>query len=149
MERYSRQLPLLGVKKQDRLCESSVTVVGCGGLGSHVAELLVRAGVGRVRIIDRDVVELSNLHRQALFDEEDAGKGLPKAVAAAAKLTRINSEVETEAIVADVNPGNALNLLKNTDLIIDGTDNLETRYIIKLASIYLEKEKIYRVLLNI
>lgn len=133
MERYSRQLPLLGVERQNMLYGSSVTVVGCGGLGSHVAELLVRAGIGRIKVIDRDVVELSNLHRQTLFDEEDVRKGLPKAVVAAAKLSKINSEVKIKAVVADVTPGNALDLLKDSDLVVDGTDNFETRFVLNDA----------------
>ncbi len=130
--RYSRQtlLPEIGVAGQERLLASSVAVVGCGALGSVIASTLVRAGVGRVRIIDRDVVELNNLQRQILFDEEDIARGLPKAIAAVEKLRKINSEIEIEPVVADLNPHNAERLVGDVDLVLDGTDNFETRFLL-------------------
>lgn len=109
---------------------SSVVVVGCGAIGAAAANLLVRAGVGRMRIIDRDFVEPSNLQRQVLFDETDASEALPKAVAAERKLRSINSGVSVEGIVADVNPRNAEELLGGFDVILDGTDNFETRFLV-------------------
>ncbi len=120
----------IGVEGQRRLRQASVTLVGCGALGSVLADLLVRAGVGALRIIDRDFVELDNLQRQTLFDEHDVAQNLPKAEAAARKLRKINSAVELEGLVEDVNPGNAVALCGDADLILDGTDNLETRYLI-------------------
>ncbi len=107
-----------------------VLLVGCGALGSVVAEMLVRGGVGWVRIVDRDLVELSNLQRQILFDESDAAGELPKAVAAAERLRKINSQVRIEPIVADVNSANIETLTDEADLILDGTDNVATRYLI-------------------
>jgi adenylyltransferase/sulfurtransferase len=130
-DRYARQtlLPWIGAKGQQRLAASRVAIVGCGALGGTAAEQLARTGVGHLTIIDRDVVELSNLQRQVLFDEEDARSNLPKAVAAERRLRRINSSIEIRGIVADLNPENALELLE-ADLILDGTDNAETRYLI-------------------
>lgn len=132
LERYSRQVLLkqVGVEGQRRLGRGRVTLVGCGALGSVLAGTLVRAGVGRLRIVDRDFLELNNLQRQTLFDEDDIGQNLPKAEAAARKLRKINSSVEIEGIVADLHPGNAVELCLPADLILDGTDNLETRYLI-------------------
>ncbi|HYL63342.1 MAG TPA: ThiF family adenylyltransferase [Candidatus Methylomirabilis sp.] len=131
-ERYSRQMLFAGIGKegQRRLLASSAVIVGCGAIGAAAAGLLVRAGVGRVRIIDRDFVEPSNLQRQALFDEADARAVLPKAVAAERKLRLINSSVSVEGIVADLTPGNIRELLSGFDLILDGTDNFETRFLI-------------------
>ena len=136
LERYSRQVLLkeIGKEGQERLCKSSVAVIGCGALGTVIASTVVRAGVGRVRIVDRDYVELSNLQRQVLFDEEDISRGLPKAIAAAEKLKRINSDVLIEPVVTDVNPGNVQDLIRDVDLILDGTDNFETRFLINDAS---------------
>jgi adenylyltransferase/sulfurtransferase len=114
---------------------SSVAVVGCGALGTVIASTLVRAGVGRVRIIDRDYIELNNLQRQILFDEEDIARGLPKAIAAAEKLRRVNSRVEVEPIVADVNPDNVERLVSDVDLVLDGTDNFEIRFLLNDACI--------------
>ena len=127
--RYARQsiLPEIGSAGQQRLAASRVTVVGCGALGSTQAELLTRAGVGRLRLVDRDVVELHNLQRQVLFDERDAEAGLPKAVAAARRLQQINSTVQVEAMVLDVTHENIADLLQDADLVLDGTDNFETR----------------------
>jgi molybdopterin/thiamine biosynthesis adenylyltransferase len=130
--RYSRQerFTALGPEGQRRIGESRVVVVGCGALGSAQAELLARAGAGHLRIIDRDYVELSNLQRQFLFDESDAADGLPKAVAAARRLRAVNSAVQVEPVVADLTPRNADDLLGDADLILDGTDNFETRYLV-------------------
>jgi len=132
LDRYSRQtlLPEIGTAGQERLLASSVAVVGCGALGTVIASTLVRAGVGRIRIIDRDYIELNNLQRQILFDEEDIARNLPKAVAAAEKLRKVNSQVEVESVVADVNPDNVERLISDVDLVLDGTDNFETRLLI-------------------
>jgi molybdopterin-synthase adenylyltransferase len=137
LSRYVRQMryPPIGEAGQQRLAASKALVVGCGALGTVIANTLVRAGVGMVRIVDRDFVELSNLQRQVLFDEEDIKADLPKAIAAANKLQRINSEVQIEPIVADVSPSNVLELIKNIDMIVDGTDNFETRYLLNDVAI--------------
>jgi adenylyltransferase/sulfurtransferase len=131
-ERYSRQARFapLGDGGQQRILASRVAVVGCGALGTVHADALARAGCGFLRIIDRDFVELSNLQRQCLYDEADAADGLPKAVAAARRLHAVNSEVIVEAAVADLVPANADDLLGGVDLILDGSDNFETRYLI-------------------
>jgi len=131
-DRYSRQVRFapLGSEGQARLAAARVAVVGCGALGSVVAMTLVRAGVGFARIIDRDVPELSNLPRQVLFDEADVAAGVPKAAAAAVHLHRINSAAEIEPVVADLTPANAESLLGGVDVIVDGTDNFEARFIV-------------------
>ncbi|MFM7289683.1 MAG: ThiF family adenylyltransferase [Planctomycetia bacterium] len=131
-DRYSRQVRFapLGQAGQARLAGARVAVVGCGALGSVVAMAVVRAGVGHVRIIDRDVPEPSNLPRQVLFDEADVAAGLPKAAAAAAHLRRINSATVIEPVVADLTPANAATLLGGVDVIVDGTDNFEARFIV-------------------
>ena len=128
-ERYSRQILFsgMGEEGQQRLLASSAVIVGCGAIGASAAQLLARAGVGRLRVIDRDFVEPSNLQRQALFDENDAREALPKAAAAERKLRLVNSEIEIDGVVSDVTPGNAEELLNGFDLILDGTDNFETR----------------------
>lgn len=132
LERYARQIRYapLGREGQERLLAASALVCGCGALGSVIASTLVRAGVGRVRIVDRDFLELNNLQRQVLFDEEDVTSGLPKAIAAARKLERINSAITIEPIVADVEPANAEQLAAGMDIIVDGTDNFETRFLL-------------------
>jgi adenylyltransferase/sulfurtransferase len=137
LERYSRQTLLaeIGSAGQERLLASSVTVAGCGALGSVIASTLVRAGVGRVRIVDRDTVELNNLQRQILFDEDDATQGMPKAIAAANKLRRVNSEVDLEPVVADINPDNVEGLAADVDLVLDGTDNFEVRLLLNDACV--------------
>ncbi len=114
----------------EQLRKACVLIVGCGALGTVSANLLVRAGVGQVRIVDRDFVELTNLQRQVLFDEVDLAAELPKAVAAANKLRRVNSTIEIEPIVADVNAGNIAALCAGVDCIVDGTDNFETRFLV-------------------
>ncbi|MBW2000227.1 MAG: ThiF family adenylyltransferase [Deltaproteobacteria bacterium] len=131
-ERYSRQILFhgIGCSGQDALMKSCVAIVGCGALGSVTATYLARAGVGKIVIVDRDFVELNNLQRQILFDEEDAEQRKPKALAAAEKLGRANSTIQVQPIIADLYPGNAFELLGDADLIIDGTDNVETRYLI-------------------
>jgi adenylyltransferase/sulfurtransferase len=135
--RYSRQARFgpLGEAGQRRLLASRVTVCGCGALGTVLANHLVRAGVGLVRIVDRDFIETHNLQRQILFDETDVADNLPKAEAAARKLRAINSQVEIEAVVTDIDYTNILELTRDVDLILDGTDNFETRYLINDAAV--------------
>lgn len=131
-ERYSRQILFAGIgeRGQQRLLASRVAIAGCGALGSFQAEALARAGAGRLLLIDRDYVERSNLQRQSLYEESDAEDGLPKAVAAARRLRRINSGIEITPVVADLTPSNIGEILEGADLILDGTDNFETRYLI-------------------
>ena len=138
-ERYARQtrFPGIGRAGQERLRSAVVVVVGCGALGSAVIDLLARAGFGELRIADRDVVELSNLQRQLLFDESDARAGAPKAVAAAQAVGRINSEVHVTPLVMDVTPGNVESLVSGATVVVDGTDNLETRYLVNDACVKL------------
>jgi len=130
--RYSRQalFPGIGPRGQERLRAASAVLVGCGALGSQQADLLVRAGLGRLRIIDRDFVEFTNLQRQMLFTEADAEQALPKAAAAEDRLRRVNSDVQVEGVVSDLVPGNAAALLEGFDLILDGMDNFEGRFLI-------------------
>jgi adenylyltransferase/sulfurtransferase len=137
MDRYSRQTVFtgLGEEGQYKLSDSHVVILGCGGLGSMIATSLVRAGVGRVRIVDRDFVEYRNLHRQILFDENDIKNELPKAIAAEWRLKKINSTVEVEGIVADVNPNNIEKFVSGVDLIMDGMDNYEGRFLINDVSL--------------
>jgi molybdopterin/thiamine biosynthesis adenylyltransferase len=132
MSRYSRQELFSGIgpEGQERIRGSRVLLVGCGALGSVLAETMTRAGVGSLVIVDRDYVEETNLQRQSLFDEEDAARGLPKAVAAEAKLRRINSEVAVRGLVADVDADTAPALIRESDLVLDGTDNFETRFLV-------------------
>ena len=131
-DRYSRQVlfPGIGEPGQAKLAAARVTIIGCGATGSAVAGLLARAGVGTLRIIDRDYVEPSNLQRQALFDESDAAESLPKAIAAAKKIAQFNSEIVVEPVVADLTPANAEEQLAAAHLLLDATDNFETRYLI-------------------
>ncbi|MBI5876659.1 MAG: ThiF family adenylyltransferase [Chloroflexi bacterium] len=135
--RYQRQIifPGVGADGQQKLLASKAVVVGCGALGSSIANLLARAGVGHLVITDRDFVELTNLQRQVLFEEEDVRRALPKAVAAAERLRRINSEIRIEGIVADVNNENIESLIAGADVVLDGTDNFETRYLINDACV--------------
>jgi molybdopterin-synthase adenylyltransferase len=131
-EKYSRQVLFAGIgpEGQRRLLASRATIVGCGAIGAAAASLLARAGVGSLIVIDRDFVEPSNLQRQTLFDEADAREALPKAVAAERKLRSINSSISVRGVVADLRPQNAVELLSGCDLILDGTDNFETRFLI-------------------
>ena len=131
-ERYSRQVLFrgIGAEGQRKLTASRIVIVGCGATGSALASLLARAGVGVIRIIDRDYVEPSNLQRQSLFDEADAAESLPKAIAAARKIAAFNSGIVIESHVADLTPGNIAALLDGAQLILDGTDNFETRYLL-------------------
>jgi adenylyltransferase/sulfurtransferase len=130
--RYDRQVRFapLGIEGQRKLAASRALVCGCGALGSVIAEMLVRAGVGLVRIVDRDFVELNNLQRQFLYDEQDVANAIPKAAAAAEKLQRINSEVTVEGIVADVTHANIGALAGDVEVIVDGTDNFATRFLV-------------------
>ena len=131
-ERYSRQVlfPGIGKEGQGKLATARVAIVGCGATGSALASLLARAGVGNIRIIDRDFVEPSNLQRQSLFDESDAAQSLPKAIAAARKISAFNSQIVVEPQVADLVPANVDSILDGMHLILDGTDNFETRYLL-------------------
>jgi molybdopterin/thiamine biosynthesis adenylyltransferase len=131
-ERYSRQILFrgIGAEGQRRLAAARVAIVGCGATGSALAGLLARAGVGTLRIIDRDYVEPSNLQRQSLFDEKDAAESLPKAIAAARKIASFNSHIVVEPRVEDIVPANIEVLLEGMQVLLDGTDNFETRYLI-------------------
>ncbi len=137
LSRYARQIrfPEFGEKGQLNLLKSRVLVVGCGALGSVIANTLVRAGIGYLRLVDRDFLEKNNLQRQVLFDEHDVEQRLPKAIAAAKKLERINSDVTIEPIVSDVEPGNIEAYCSDVDIILDGTDNFETRFLINDVAI--------------
>jgi adenylyltransferase/sulfurtransferase len=157
-ERYSRQVLFggIGAEGQRKLAAASVALVGCGATGSAIASLLARAGVGAIRIIDRDYVEASNLQRQSLFDEADAAESLPKAIAAARKIAAFNSQIVVEPQVADVTPANIGALLGGVQLILDGTDNFETRYLLNdfavknsLPWIYAAAVGSYGVTLNV
>ena len=144
-ERYSRQTLFreIGHEGQEKLLSSRVLLVGCGALGCAHAETLARAGVGNLRIVDRDFVEFSNLQRQTLYNEAAAKERLPKAVAAKKRLSEINSHIEIEAVVADVNHSNVETLIKDCDLILDGTDNFQTRYLVNDACVKHDKTWIY------
>jgi adenylyltransferase/sulfurtransferase len=144
-DKYSRQILFAGIGEagQEKILAASAVLVGCGALGTAVANLLVRAGLGRLRIVDRDFVEPSNLQRQTLFDEADAREALPKAIAAERRLRAINSGVQVEGIVGDLTPKNAAELLSGFPLILDGTDNFETRLLLNDAAISLGVPWIY------
>ncbi|MGA2158369.1 MAG: ThiF family adenylyltransferase [Dehalococcoidia bacterium] len=144
-QRYSRQVMFHGIGEegQEKLKWSNVLIVGCGALGSNVANLLVRAGAGKVRIVDRDFIEFHNLQRQVLFEENDIKDRLPKAVAAKRRLNAINSLVDIEAIVSDINYSNAEKLCSGMDVILDGLDNLETRYLINDVALKLGIPYVY------
>jgi molybdopterin/thiamine biosynthesis adenylyltransferase len=144
-ERYSRQILFSGIGEegQENLLASSAVLIGCGALGTVTANLLVRSGLGRLVIIDRDFVETSNLQRQTLFEEADARDAIPKAIAAERRLRSINSGIKVEGIVADLTPDNALDLLSGFPLILDGTDNFETRLLLNDAAVSLGIPWIY------
>jgi adenylyltransferase/sulfurtransferase len=157
-ERYSRQILFRGIaaEGQQRLAAGRVAIVGCGATGSALASLLARSGVGTLRIIDRDFVEASNLQRQSLFDEKDAAESVPKAIAAARKISTFNSGIVLEARVEDVVPTNIHVLLEGMDVILDGSDNFETRYLLNdyavqtsLPWIYVAAVGSYGVTLNV
>jgi adenylyltransferase/sulfurtransferase len=145
LARYARQIRYapIGVEGQQRLLAGKALVIGCGALGSVIANTLTRAGVGLLRIVDRDFLETNNLQRQVLFDEEDVASGLPKAIAASNKLRRINSQITIEPIVSDVDHGNILTLVEGIDVIVDGTDNFETRMLLNDVSLKLGVPWIY------
>jgi adenylyltransferase/sulfurtransferase len=145
LDRYSRQMrfPGIGQDGQQRLLDSHVTLCGCGALGTVLANVLVRAGVGHLRLVDRDFIETSNLQRQVLFDEQDVAENLPKAEAASRKLEAINSSVHVEPVVTDIDRTNILDLVKDADLILDGTDNFEIRYLINDTAVKLGKPWVY------
>src|SRR3979409_625083 len=144
-ERYSRQILFKGIGKegQRRLHQSRALIVGCGALGSAHAESLARAGVGKLRIADRDFVEASNLQRQTMFTERDAAERMPKAVAAANHIGEINGEIAVEPEITDVNHSNIESLIKDCDVVLDGTDNFATRYLINDACVKHEINWIY------
>jgi molybdopterin/thiamine biosynthesis adenylyltransferase len=143
--RYSRQILFSGIgeKGQRRLREARVLIIGCGALGSAQAESLARAGIGKLRIADRDFVEASNLQRQTLFTERDASERTPKAIAAAQHIAEINGDVEVEPEIVDVNNSNIERLLKDCNLVLDGTDNFATRYLINDACVKHQLNWIY------
>ncbi len=144
-DRYARQRVFapLGAAGQERLAQSRVLIVGCGALGTHLAEMLARAGVGQLTIADRDIVEWSNLTRQTLFDEEDARQGTPKAIAAARRLAVIAGEVAVTPLVLDVTAEDARDLVATADLVLDGSDSLETRYLINDSCVEASRPWIY------
>jgi molybdopterin-synthase adenylyltransferase len=157
-DRYSRQVLFkeIGAEGQEKLSRSRVVIVGCGATGSALASLLARSGIGTLRILDRDYVEPSNLQRQALFDENDARESVPKAIAAARQIARFNSQIAVEPHVADLTPATVDSLLGGSDLILDGTDNFETRYLVNdyalknsVAWIYAAAVGSYAVTMNI
>jgi adenylyltransferase/sulfurtransferase len=145
LERYSRQMRFAGIgeKGQRKLLDGRVTLCGCGALGTVLANALVRAGVGCVRIVDRDFIETHNLQRQILFDESDVAQNLPKAEAAARKLRVVNSSVTIESVVTDIDRTNIEALCKDADVILDGTDNFEVRYLINDLAVKLNKPWVY------
>lgn len=134
-ERYSRQVLFEGIgeRGQERLLSGRAVVIGCGALGAMQIETLARAGVGHLRLVDRDVIEVSNLHRQILYSEEDAAAGLPKAIAAERRVRAINSDVEVEGIVDDVRAATVERLIEGADVVLDATDNFETRFLLNDA----------------
>src|SRR6202142_4411331 len=157
-DRYSRQVLFqeIGAAGQKKLAAARAVIVGCGATGSALASLLARSGVGMLRIVDRDYVEPSNLQRQTLFDENDARESAPKAIAAARQIARFNSQIAVEPHVADLIPANVDSLLGVCDLILDGTDNFETRYLVNdyalkhsVAWIYVAAVGSYAATMNI
>lgn len=138
-DRYHRQMlvPQIGTQGQNKLGKSCALIVGCGALGSTIAEQLARAGLGTIRIVDRDIVELTNLQRQVMFDESDVSEGVPKAIAAAKRMHAINSEITVDPRVLDVDGSNIEDLCAGVHVILDGTDNVATRYLINDVSVKL------------
>src|SRR5215470_8506975 len=131
LDRYSRQTLFgpIGKDGQERLRNASAVIIGCGALGTGLANNLCRAGIGHLLIADRDYIELNNLQRQILFDEDDVARHVPKAIAAAERLQRVNSDIKVEALVEDVNVDSIEELVQQHDLVLDATDNFETRYL--------------------
>jgi len=150
LERYARQIvfPEMGEAGQRALQSASVTLIGCGALGSVIANLIVRAGVGRLVIADRDFVELNNLQRQNLYDETHVARNLPKAIAATERLRIINSEVEVVPHVVDINPSNIESLVIGADLVLDGNDNFEVRYLINDICVKLSIPWVYAAVIG-
>lgn len=144
-ERYSRQILFDGIGEagQARLNESCAVIIGCGALGAVQAETLARAGVGKLILVDRDFVEESNLQRQIMFEESDARERLPKAIAAARRIGRVNSDIQVEPLVTDVNFKNIEEIIADADVVLDGTDNFETRFLINDACVKMNKAWIY------
>jgi adenylyltransferase/sulfurtransferase len=144
-DRYSRQILFDGIGRegQGRLLSSRAAIIGCGALGSAQAEALARAGIGRLRLVDRDFVEFSNLQRQAMFTESDARERLPKVIAGARHIHQINSQVDLESEIADVNHSNIERLIEDCDVVLDGTDNFTTRYLINDACVKHDIDWIY------
>jgi molybdopterin-synthase adenylyltransferase len=136
-DRYNRQmlLPFIGEEGQKKLAKATAVVAGCGALGTVIANCLARSGVGYIKVVDRDFVELSNLQRQVLFDEQDVKENMPKAAAAERKLKQINADIKIEGIVTDINPANVEELIKGADVVVDGADNFETRFVINDACV--------------
>lgn len=136
-DRYNRQmlLPFIGEEGQKKLASATAVVAGCGALGTVIANCLARSGVGYIKVVDRDFVELSNLQRQVLFDEQDVRENMPKAAAAERKLKLINADIKIEGIVTDINPANVEDLIKGADVVVDGADNFETRFVINDACV--------------
>src|SRR3989454_5262280 len=145
LDRYSRQMRFYGVGEAGpgKLLACHVTLCGCGALGTVLANALVRGGVGHLRLIDRDFIETHNLQRQVLFDEHDVAENLPKAEAAARKLGAINSSVHVEPVVTDIDRTNIVELCEDADIILDGTDNFEIRYLINDVAVKLGKPWVY------
>ena len=145
LARYHRQmlLPGFGADGQERLGKSAAIVVGCGALGCTIADGLARAGVGHLRLVDRDIVEETNLQRQVLFDEKDARDGSPKAEAAARRLRAVNSAIQIEPVIADVSGRNVESLVDGMDVVVDGTDNFQTRYLVNDACVKLGVPLVY------
>jgi adenylyltransferase/sulfurtransferase len=145
IERYSRQILYanLGAVGQERLAQARAVIIGCGALGTMQAEMLARAGVKRLRIVDRDFIEESNLQRQIMFEERDVADRLPKAIAAQNRIARINSEIEADARVVDVNYTNVEELIHDADVVLDGLDNFEARYVLNDAAVKLGKTWVY------
>lgn len=137
LERYNRQvlLPFIGEERQQKILNSTAVVIGCGALGTVIANVLARAGVGHLKICDRDFVEESNLQRQVLFDMKDVAENMPKAAAAERKLREINPTIQIEGIVTDVNPANVEELIKGATVVVDGADNFETRFVLNDACV--------------
>ena len=145
LDRYSRQTLFgpIGKDGQEKLSNASIAIIGCGALGTVIANNLCRAGIGRLVIADRDYIELNNLQRQILFDEDDIARRLPKAIAAAEKLRRVNSSTKIETLVEDINADGIESLVQEVDLVLDATDNFETRYLLNDTCVKYRKPWIY------